>query len=256
MMRPPSVRTRFTVIGVLLAALALAGCAGAATGASPGGPSPAASVASSPAPAVAPITSADEAVARLLAVEPWLAGIRPEATGLIGQSRSYTVGPAPGGKGFVVRVRVGWGDCEAGCINEHSWVYDVSLDGTVVLASEAGDDPPPGVGPSSVGAGKTGIRGLATAGPVCPVERNPPDPSCAPRPVAGATIIIRDGSGAQVAAAVSGADGAFFVELQPGAYVVDPLPVPGLMGTAVRQSVSVAAGSMTVVQLDYDTGIR
>ncbi len=102
----------------------------------------------------------------------------------------------------------------------------------------------------------TGIRGLATAGPVCPVERNPPDPSCAPRPVAGATIIIRDGSGAQVAAAVTGTDGAFSVALPQGDYVVDPMPVRGLMGTAARQSVSVAAGSVTVIQLDYDTGIR
>lgn len=105
-------------------------------------------------------------------------------------------------------------------------------------------------------AAPTGIRGVATAGPVCPVERNPPDPSCGPRPVAGATIVIRDGSGAQVAAAVTGADGAFSVALPPGDYVVDPLPVQGLMGTAAQQSVSVAAGSVTVIQLDYDTGIR
>ena len=71
-----------------------------------------------------------------------------------------------------------------------------------------------------------------TAGPVCPVERNPPDPSCAPRPVAGATIVIRDGLGGQVAAAVSGADGAFFVAVGAGDYVVDPRPVQGLLGTA------------------------
>src|SRR5664280_2442019 len=34
------------------------------------------------------------------------------------------------------------------------------------------------------------IIGTATAGPVCPVERYPPDPACAPRPVAGATITV------------------------------------------------------------------
>lgn len=242
---------RVTVIGVLLAALAFDGCAGAATG-----PLPTPSPTPSPTTSVAPITSADEAVARLVATEPWLAGIRPLASGLVGQSRSYTVGPAPSGNGFEVRVSVGWGDCEAGCISEHSWVYDVSRDGTVVLASEAGDPAPPDVGPSPSGAGQTGIRGLATAGPVCPVEKNPPDPSCAPRPVAGATVVIRDRSGAQVAAAVAGSDGAFFVELQPGDYVVEPQPVQGLMGTAAQQSVSVGAGSVTVIQLDYDTGIR
>ncbi len=109
---------------------------------------------------------------------------------------------------------------------------------------------------TATGAPNTGIRGVATAGPVCPVERNPPDPSCAPRPVAGATIVIRDGSGAQVAVAISATDGSFLVSLPPGDYVVDPQPVPGLLGTAARQSASVAQGFMTEIALDYDTGIR
>ena len=102
----------------------------------------------------------------------------------------------------------------------------------------------------------TGIRGTATAGPVCPVERNPPDPSCAPRPVVGATIVIRDGSGSQVAVAISGADGAYFVAVPPGQYVVDPQPVEGLMGTAPKQPAAVNAGAITEIPLDYDTGIR
>ena len=113
-------------------------------------------------------------------------------------------------------------------------------------------------GPSAAptGASTTGIRGSVTAGPVCPVEKNPPDPSCAPRPVAGATIVIRNASGAQVAAAVSGADGAFSVSVPPGDYVIDPTPMSGLMGTAPQQTASVTSGSMTTVELQYDTGIR
>jgi len=113
-------------------------------------------------------------------------------------------------------------------------------------------------GPSATFTGEpnTGIRGVATAGPVCPVVRNPPDPSCAPRPVAGATIVIRDGSGTQVAVAISGADGSYFVSLPPGDYVVDPQPVQGLLGTAAQQPATVASGTITEVQLDYDTGIR
>ena len=113
-------------------------------------------------------------------------------------------------------------------------------------------------GPSATatGAPDTGIGGVATAGPVCPVERNPPDPSCAPRPVAGATIVIRDGSGSQVAVAISGVDGNYFVSLPPGDYVVDPQPVTGLLGTAGKQQAAVVAGAITDVNLDYDTGIR
>ena len=106
------------------------------------------------------------------------------------------------------------------------------------------------------GAPDTGIRGIATAGPVCPVERNPPDPDCAPRPVVGATIVIRDGAGRQVAVAISGADGGYFVSLPPGEYVVDPQPVQGLLGTPARQEATVTAGTKTDVALDYDTGIR
>ena len=113
-----------------------------------------------------------------------------------------------------------------------------------------------GPGATASGIPDTGIRGTATAGPVCPVERIPPDPSCAPRPVVGATIVIRDGSGSQVAAAISGADGTYFVAVPPGSYLVDPQAVPGLLGTAPQQPATVVAGSITDVPLDYDTGIR
>jgi hypothetical protein len=106
------------------------------------------------------------------------------------------------------------------------------------------------------GAPDTGISGTATAGPVCPVERNPPDPNCAARPVVGATIVIRDASGAQVAVAITGADGRYFVALAPGGYVLDPQPVQGLLGTAPKQPADVTSGSITDVPLVYDTGIR
>ena len=74
--------------------------------------------------------------------------------------------------------------------------------------------------------------------------------------MAGATIVIRDRSGSQVAVAISGADGTYFVSLPPGDYVVDPQPVTGLLGTAGQQQATVVAGSITDVPLDYDTGIR
>jgi len=113
-------------------------------------------------------------------------------------------------------------------------------------------------GPTATATGSpdTGIGGVATAGPVCPVEKNPPDPRCAPRPVAGATIVIRNASGAQVAVAISGADGHYFVSLPPGDYEVDPQPVQGLLGTAGKRQATVAAGAITDVALEYDTGIR
>jgi hypothetical protein len=233
------------IVAAALAAL-VAGCVGGASGPS-----------TTPTPVpVTPVTSPDEAVARVLATEPRLARIKLLATDAIGQASSYTVAPAASDNGFEVSVRVGWGDCQAGCIGEHNWVYAVARDGTVAVASEAGDPVPPDAWPSPIGVGKTGIRGLATAGPVCPVERVPPDPACAPRPVAGAKLVIRGPSGTEVGTAVTGSDGAFFVELPVGDYVVEPQPVEGLMGMAGAENVTVVEGNAAVVQIDYDTGIR
>lgn len=129
----------------------------------------------------------------------------------------------------------------------------LALFAAIVLGLTACNGP---ASPSPTGDASTGIGGSVTAGPVCPVQKNPPDPSCAPRLVAGATIVIRDPSGAQVAVAISGADGSFFVRLPPGDYLVDPRPVEGLLGTAAQQPASVANGAVTTIQLDYDTGIR
>ena len=106
--------------------------------------------------------------------------------------------------------------------------------------------PPPG----------TGLTITAAAGPTCPVETIPPDPACAPRPVAGATILITAGDGTIVARVVTEADGTASVALHPGTYAVEPQPAAGVMGTAATQEVKVVNGTMTPVLLAYDTGIR
>jgi len=239
---PTPVALRRAVATMILVGI-LAGCAGGATG-----PSPTARP--------GPVTTPADALSRVITTEPRLTGIRPFDTGLIGQASWYTVEPASGVGAFIVGVRIGWGDCPAGCINEHSWGYAIGPRGEVSLLSEAGEPVPPDAWPSPFGARKTGIGGVALAGPVCPVERIPPDPTCAPRPVANATIVIRDPGGLEVARIVTVADGSFFTELAAGDYLVEPQPVEGLMGTAPAANVTVFDGQPTSVQLDYDTGIR
>jgi hypothetical protein len=233
-----------SLITLGLLAVVLSGCAGTASSSS-----------SVPTRGGVVRTSAD-AVARVIAHEPRLAGIQPFDSGLIGQSSWYTVQAASGVGAYVVTLRVGWGDCESGCIDEHSWVVAVAPDGAVSVLSETGPPVPPEAWPNPLGAGKTGIAGIALAGPVCPVETVPPDPSCAPRPVAGAAVLIRDGGGAEVARVETAADGTFFAELPAGDYVLEPQPVEGLMGTAAAVAVTVEDEKTTEVQLDYDTGIR
>ena len=39
------------------------------------------------------------------------------------------------------------------------------------------------------------ITGIVTAGPVCPVVTDPPDPDCEDRPVAGGEIVVRNAAG-------------------------------------------------------------
>jgi hypothetical protein len=197
-----------------------------------------------PGGAGAPTTAAG--AARLaLAQEARFAGIGPKDDALIGQASWYQVTATD--DGWSVVIRIGWGDCEAGCINEHRWTYAVGRDASVQLTREEGDPLP----------GATGVQGRVTAGPTCPVETVPPDPACAERPVTGAVLVFTTASGGEVARATSGADGAFSVELAPGSYTVTAQPVEGLMGTPAPMDVEVVAGQpMTELQVSYDTGIR
>jgi hypothetical protein len=232
------------VVAIALIAVLFAACSSSASG-----------TRTAPTPGPATVTTPAQAIARVIAAEPRFRGIQPFDTGLIGQASWYTVEPASGVGAFVVTIRVGWGDCQAGCIEEHGWVFAVRPDGTVVALSETGSPVPAGAWPE-IDAGATGIQGLAVAGPVCPVETVPPDPDCAARPVAGAMIVIRDAGGSEVARVEAGADGSFFVALAAGDYTVEPQAVEGLLGTAELQAVTVVDGSAAAVELEYDTGIR
>jgi hypothetical protein len=191
-----------------------------------------------------PLTEA-EAIQRVLAEDSRFTGLGPADPDLIGQAAWYEV--AATADGWQVRIRIGWGDCPAGCIHEHRWTYDVTRSGAVSLVGEDGDPPP----------AANGIRGVVVAGPTCPVVTDPPDPACADRPVEGAVIVVVNGSGAEVARATSAADGTFAIGLAPGAYRVVPQDVEGLMGTADSQDVAVVAGEpMAELTIAYDTGIR
>jgi hypothetical protein len=102
------------------------------------------------------------------------------------------------------------------------------------------------------------VSGQVLAGPTCPVERDPPDPACAPRPVQGARLhIVSATTGAVVAEVTTDAAGTYAAVVPPGAYRLEG--VDGMPGFAPPEPVPFeavdGAGPLTV-DLEVDTGIR
>lgn len=228
---------------LVLAGLA-AGLLAAACGA--GGPTPTTS------PPTVDLPFEARAVAVALASDPRFRGFGPLDPNVIGQDRWYEVLPL--GDGVRVRLHVGWGDCPAGCINEHTIDIDVDRSLAVVAVTEGGDPLPAGILP--VDGSEPGIVSVsALAGPTCPAER-PGDPACAPRPVA-ATIELVSPDGRGLAAVHTNPDGSAELRAPPGVYVVlGRADEPFMTGDPQPVVVSVAGGGSVTVSLLWDTGIR
>ncbi|MGH7480876.1 MAG: hypothetical protein ACRELV_01875 [Longimicrobiales bacterium] len=100
----------------------------------------------------------------------------------------------------------------------------------------------------------TGIDGLVTLGPLCPVVTA--EKPCPDRPYA-APIRIETSGGDLVTTLESDEAGRFSVPLHAGVYRLVPLsPTPGTLPYAAEQVVTVEAGRYTQVHISYDTGIR
>ena len=220
---------------------------------------PVGSPAASAAPSAGVVTTEEEALARVVAQEPRFAGITKRDPEMIGQSSWYEIAPASGVGAFVVTIRVGWGDCPSGCIEEHTWVYAVAPDGTVSLQSQGGGEVPAEAWPSPAAGGAaqtgTGLHVTAMAGPTCPVEQ-PGDPACAPKPVPNVSVVIMDGNGTIMDRIVLNASGTGVITLDPGDYIVRAEGVQGFMSGPEAQRVTVVDGRMTQVDLQFDSGIR
>jgi len=258
----------FAVPGLvaLVLAFVVGGCAAtgpAATGSAPTGPGGSGADASGPvptrpgatrSPSSAGVTNADEAMATVRARSPLFDGIQHKDPNRVGQASWWDAQPAA--NGWLVTVEVGWGDCQAGCIDRHTWTWTVAGDGSTTFGGEQGtalrDDILAGLQDASTAQG---IGGWAAAGPTCPVER-PGDPACGPRMVDASTLVVADQGGKEVARFTTDGSGLFRIPLEPGEYTVQAQPVGGLMGTPGPATAEVQAGSEAWVELDYDTGIR
>jgi hypothetical protein len=257
----PTIRST-ALLGVLMT-LTLIGCAGSPTSTPTSSQNPNATVPPTLAPTSAPtpgptgggpinVTSAAQAAALVFASDERWAQMTPLRPDLIGQSTWFET--VDNGDGYSVNITVGAGDCEAGCIEHHTWQYSVDKDGKVELVGETGDSVQPPL--PAGGAGPAQLTAQLTSGPVCPVERNPPDPNCAPRAVANAELTVYDPRGNAVASGISDPSGMVTIEVPAGAYYVVAQDVEGLMGSPEAQAFAVLGGGQVGLLFQYDTGIR
>ncbi len=103
----------------------------------------------------------------------------------------------------------------------------------------------------------TGIHGVALMGPTCPVERNPPDPNCAPKPYHG-TLRVTQGDDPTLTVMTFDTDayGQFNISVAPGLYRIQSLDEQTLPRCYTQETITVTAGRNVEAVVDCDTGIR
>lgn len=103
----------------------------------------------------------------------------------------------------------------------------------------------------------SGVFGRVFVGPICPVERIPPDPNCAERPLqTDLALTTYDGS-RTVKLFSSDADGQFRISVAPGSYVIRPAPgAPSLPACSETEVLVVRVNSYTESTVHCDSGIR
>jgi len=101
------------------------------------------------------------------------------------------------------------------------------------------------------------LEGRVHIGPICPVERMPPDPNCQPSEATyQAWPMVISHNSVKVANAVAGKDGTFRVELPPGTYVVELEKQQHFGKGTLPATVEIKSKETTTLEINIDTGIR
>jgi len=112
--------------------------------------------------------------------------------------------------------------------------------------------------------GKGILQGHISIGPICPVERNPPDPNCQPteETYAAYTLTVY-GIGAgdpgvpiEVTKFQGDKNGNYRIELPEGTYEIIFPPLGGSGISSFHATVEIKSGETTNLDIDIDTGIR
>jgi hypothetical protein len=128
-----------SLAAVVVVGLGVAACA--TSGSAPGSP------VATPTPVTTavpiPVSSPEDAAARVIASDPRFKGATMLLPHSIGLTKWWEWKALDSG-GYEIKVTMGWGDCPAGCIDHHTWEFDVAEDGTLTPMGETGDPVPPG----------------------------------------------------------------------------------------------------------------
>jgi hypothetical protein len=113
-----------------------------------------------------------------------------------------------------------------------------------------------GMTPSVNDDGSTTLEGSVRIGPVCNFVWTTPG-RCTDRPYS-ATVAVQNADGSQQLTQVTSDDtGSFQISLDPGTYLIVPLPPAGrTRPNAAAQLVTLTAGANTTISILYDSGIR
>jgi hypothetical protein len=180
----------------------------------------------------------------VIASDPRFAGVQALNPGLIGASAWYEVEQSA--DGYRVAITIGWGDCMAGCISRHSWVFDISNDGTIALEKESGDPFQGGVlMPPQQGDAAVDVELVAGLG--CGV-----DPGCNGQPAINAKVHFLDPFGSEVTTLTSDATGHAKGTVPAGTYVVTAEPVGAGQTAPQPIAASILAGQQTYLRLAFD----
>ncbi len=107
-------------------------------------------------------------------------------------------------------------------------------------------------------SGNGTVLGNVILGPVCPVERIPPDPACAPRPYKTSIHVWNATTGSSYQDVPTDASGSFKLSLMPGNYSFAVVsPANGFAYPRCTQvDFSVIANKTRKITVNCDTGIR
>ncbi|MCX6779810.1 MAG: hypothetical protein NT034_01365 [Candidatus Magasanikbacteria bacterium] len=104
---------------------------------------------------------------------------------------------------------------------------------------------------------KSGVKGVVTLGPTCPVERIPPVPACASKPYQTQIQVMAVGSSknSPFTTVDTNASGEYSVSLPPGKYALQPVG-GSVLPRCETKEITVVKNIVQEINLICDTGIR